>query len=127
MGAAAFISAVDEGLAGINDIGVNYDEIFFSPKFPVTHYTELCYIIGYEVSKAMVDVRYILTEEGMRYDIYSPVQRIKAHILLPRGKKCTKLLLNGHETNFTCEQIESSAYINIDTNAEKWMCFEIVF
>ena len=30
-GAAAFISAVDEGLAGIKNTGVNYDEIEFSP------------------------------------------------------------------------------------------------
>ncbi len=37
-GAAALLSAIDEGLAGIQDMGVNYDEILFSPKFPVTHY-----------------------------------------------------------------------------------------
>lgn len=99
-GAAAFISAVDEGLAGINDIGVNYDEILFAPKFPVTHYTELRYITGYEASGTMVDVRYILTEEGMRYDVYSPARKIKAHILLPTEKNCSKLLLNGKETDF---------------------------
>ena len=127
-GAAAFISAVDEGLAGINDTGVNYDEIFFAPKFPVTHYTELRYITGYEVSGAMVDVRYILTGEGMRYDVYSPAKEINAHILLPAGKKCAKLLLNGKETAFACEQIEKSVYVNFQTAAgAKGLRIEILF
>ena len=123
-----FISAIDEGLAGINDTGVNYDEIFFAPKFPVTHYTELRYITGYEASGAMVDVRYILTEEGMRYDVYSPAKEIKAHILLPAGKKCTKLLLNGKEADFTCEQIEKSVYVNFETDRiANMMSIEILF
>lgn len=127
-GAAAFISAIDEGLAGINDTGVNYDEIFFAPKFPVTHYTELRYITGYEASGAMVDVRYILTGEGMRYDVYSPAKEIKAHILLPAGKKCTKLLLNGKEADFTCEQIEKSVYVNFETDTiANMISIEILF
>ena len=126
-GAAAFISAIDEGLAGINDTGVNYDEIFFAPKFPVTYYTELRYLTGYEVSGAMVDVRYILTDEGMRYDVYSPAKTIKAHILLPKGKDCKELLVNGDKIDFEIEQIESSLYVNFEIPAEKKMSFEIAF
>ena len=113
-GAASFISAVDEGLAGINDIGVNYDEIYFAPKFPVTHYTELRYITGYEVSKALVDVRYILKDEGMRYDIYSPAKNIKAHILTPKGKKCSKLIVNSQEINYTENMVGDSLYVDFD-------------
>lgn len=126
-GAAALVSAVDEGLAGICDTGVNYDSIYFSPKFPITHYTELRYITGYEVSKTMVDVRYILTDIGMRYDVYSPAKKIAAHILLPRGKKCTKLLVNGDETCFETELVGESAYVNFDICADKKMSFEILF
>jgi len=126
-GAAALISAVDEGLAGINDIGVNYDEIFFAPKFPVTYYTELRYLTGYEVSKAMVDVRYILTAEGMRYDVYSPAKKIQAHILLPKGRNCKKLLLNGSETAFRTETVGGSEYVNADCTANGKVSFEILF
>lgn len=109
-GAAAFISAVDEGLAGINDVGVNYDEIYFAPKFPVTHYTELRYITGYEVSNAMVDVRYILKDAGMRYDVYSPAKNITAHILLPDGKHCAKILVDEHEIDFSIGTVGNSQY-----------------
>lgn len=126
-GSAALISAVDEGLAGINDIGVNYDEIFFAPKFPVTHYTELRYLTGYEVSKALVDVRYILKDNGMRYDVYSPAKNIKAHILLPKGKNCAKLIVNGNEHSFDTEKIGDSVYVNAECPSDKKVSFEILF
>ncbi|MBQ8742307.1 MAG: hypothetical protein IJZ03_02940 [Clostridia bacterium] len=126
-GAAALVSAVDEGLAGINDVGVNYDEIFFAPKFPVTYYTELRYLTGYEVTKTMVDVRYILNDKGMRYDIYSPAKRIRAHILLPKNKKCKTLLIDGNEYAFTSELVGESSYINFITEANKKISFEILF
>ena len=126
-GAAALISAVDEGLAGINDFGVNYDEIFFAPKFPVTHYTELRYLTGYEVSGAMVDVRYILTDKGMRYDIYSPAKKITAHILLPKGKKCAKLFVDGEEVNFEVGLVGESAYVDFVCSVSKKASFEIMF
>ena len=128
-GAAAFISAVDEGLAGINDIGVNYDEIFFAPKFPVTYYTELRYITGYEVSKSLVDVRYIIKEEGMRYDVYSPAKNIKAHILIPKSKNCSKLLVNSREMNFAVNKVGASIYLDFDINTidEKPVSIEVLF
>lgn len=126
-GAAALISAVDEGLAGINDIGVNYDEIFFAPKFPATYYTELRYLTGYEVTQVMVDVRYILTDKGMRYDIYSPAKKIQAHILLPEGKKCEKLFINGNDTAFETELVGESTYVNVSISASEKASFEILF
>ena len=126
-GSAALLSAVDEGLAGINDLGVNYDELFFAPKFPVTYYTELRYLTGYEVSSAMVDVRYILTDEGMRYDVYSPAKKITAHILLPQGKQCKQLLLNGEAAPFTVEYVGESAYVNLTLTADGKASFEILF
>ena len=75
----------------------------------------------------MVDVRYILTDEGMRYDIYSPANKIHAHILLPKGRSCRKLLLNGNETTFSTETIGGSEYINADCTADGKVSFEILF
>ncbi|MGN0179342.1 MAG: MGH1-like glycoside hydrolase domain-containing protein [Monoglobaceae bacterium] len=128
-GAAALISAIDEGLAGINDVGVNYDEIYFAPKFPVTYYTELRYITGYEVSSAMVDVRYILKDDGMRYDIYSPAETINAHILLPKDRICSKLLINSEQKDFEISMVGSSKYVDfkITDNNGKKISIEILF
>lgn len=128
-GAAALINAVDEGLAGIKDLGVNYDEISFAPRFPVTHYEELRYITGYEVSKALVDVRWIKRDEGMRYDITSPAKKLYAHFLMPKGKKCKELLVNGVSTAFTESKIGDSEYVDIsfENLTEKKMSFEIIY
>lgn len=127
-GAAALISAVDEGLAGINDIGVNYDNIYFAPKFPVTYYTELRYITGYEASDTMVDVRYILKDSGMRYDVYSPAKEIKAHILLPKDKVCDKLIVNHKEPAFDVVNVGASVYIDfVLSGVNKKTSIEILF
>ena len=99
----------------------------FSPKFTVTDYTELRYLTGYEVTKTKVDVKYILTEEGMRYDIESPAKKITAHILLPKGKSCKELLLNGVTTEFKIEYVGGSTYVDVNCSANGIVSFEILF
>lgn len=128
-GAAALISAVDEGLAGIVDTGVNYDEIYFSPKFPVTHYTELRYFTGYEKSEALVEIRYVLADSGMRYDIISPAGKIICHILLPEGKNCSAVYTDGKETEFAISTVGESQYVDFTITAapNKRIKTEIVF
>lgn len=127
-GAAALLSAVDEGLFGINDIGVNYDEIFFSPKLPVTHYTQLRYFTGYEVSNTVVEIRYTVKEEGMRYDLLSPAKKINCHIMLPKGKNCSKLLIGGKEVSFRTVLVGESKYVDFTIdNCGKKEVMEVLF
>ncbi|MEE1049134.1 MAG: hypothetical protein U0M60_17150, partial [Clostridia bacterium] len=78
------------------------------------HYTELRYLTGYEVTKAMVDVRYILTDEGMRYDVYSPAKKITAHILLPKEKNCVNLWIDGREAEYKITSIGNSKYVDFE-------------
>ena len=128
-GAAALLHAVDEGLAGIVNNGVNYDEMIFAPRFTVTDYTELRYFTGYELSDAMVDVHFVIKAEGMRYDLYSPANKISAHILLPEGKECKKLLINDNETDFISVKVKNSAYVDFEIadNKGRNLKFEILF
>lgn len=126
-GAAAFISAVDEGLAGIVDADVGYRKINFSPRFPVTYYTELRYITGYEKTGTKVDVKFILKDEGMRYDIDSPAEEINAHILLPRGKTAKEMYVNGEKTDFVLNSVGESLYANVLVKAKGNISFEIIF
>ena len=111
-GAAALISAIDEGLAGVEDLDCRYRSLGFSPRWPVTPYKELRYFTGYELTGDVVDVRYILTDAGMRYCIDSPAKDIQAHILLPEGVSAAKVLLNGHEISFTPSNVAGSHYID---------------
>lgn len=128
-GAAALISAVDEGLAGVVDQGVRYDEMSFSPRWPVTPYTELRYLTGYEVTKTLVDVRYILTEKGLRYDVYSPAKKITAHLLLPVGQTAATLLVDGETTPFTVSTVGESVYVDAVIGGIEGGCvsLEVIF
>ena len=115
-GAAALISAVDEGLAGIFDKGVKYDEIYFAPRFPVTYYKELRYITGYEVSGTKVDVRYIIKDEGMRYDVYSPANKIDCHIYIPKDKTVKKVIVDNKEVEFNHTKTGESVYADFEVS-----------
>ena len=126
-GAAALLSAFDEGLAGVNDADCLYRVIDFSPKFAVCQYGEIRYITGYEVSHRFVDVRYVLKDEGMRYDVISDAEKINARILLPEGKNCKTLYVNGTDTPFTVENVRKSRYVCASVKGEKKVSFEIIF
>ena len=126
-GAAAFISAVDEALAGIEDTSCLYETIRFSPRFVITDYTELRYITGYEVSKKYVDLRFIRTQNGMRYDVISQARKIDAHILLPQDKDCVKVVVNGIDVEFQKVSVGNSRYVDFSTDGAPRVSMEVYF
>ena len=126
-GAAALLSAIDEGLAGVINTDVGYKKIKFSPKFPVTDYTELRYATGYEKTDTTIDVKYILTQKGMRYDITSPAKEMDLHILLPKGRGAGALYINGQKTDFNLEKIGDSLYVNANIIPTTLTKIEIIF
>ena len=127
-GSAAVLSAIDEGLAGIEDLGCRYRSLGFSPKWPVTPYKELRYFSGYEVGGDVVDVRYILTDAGMRYCVDSPARQMSAHILLPEGADATTVLLNGNPVEFRQVLVGDSRYVDFSARGLKGRAnIEILF
>lgn len=126
-GAASLLNAIDEGLAGVVDKDCLYKIIDFAPRFVVTHYTELRYFTGYECTERFIDIRFIINEQGMRYDVLSKAEQINAHILLPKGKTCKELYVNGEKTNFVNNRIADSNYVDVSVKGEKHLKFEILF
>lgn len=126
-GAASILNAVDEGLAGIVDKDCLYKVINFSPRFVVTDYTELRYFTGYECTQRFVDVRFVMNGQGMRYDILSEAEQINAHILLPKGKNCKELYINGIKTAFKDNNVGNSQYVDVSVKSDKIVKFEIIF
>lgn len=111
-GAAAILSAVDQGLAGIQDLSKQYARLRFAPRWAVTPFAEGRYLTGYELSKKKVDVRWIFTDKGFRYHLESPAQSVQAHLLVPAGRTPVKLLANGRETPFTTVDVYGSTYVD---------------
>ena len=112
-GAAAILSAVDQGLAGIQDEEKLYRKLRFAPRWAVTPFKEGRYLTGYELSKKMVDVRYVFTEKGFRYNLRSPAEEVTAHLLVPAGKTPAKLLVDGRETAFSFGDVFGSKYVDV--------------
>ncbi len=126
-GAAALLSAIDEGLAGIIDTDSGYKKINFSPKFPATPYTELRYFTGYEKTGAIVDVKFIITDKGMRYEIKSPAKEINAHIYIPGEKNISEITVNGTKTGFAISEAGKSKYADFATNADGYINIELIW
>ena len=112
-GAAALLSAIDEGLAGVKDAGTRYDVIDFSPRWTVTPHEEIRYFTGYEISDAFVEVRHVRNGKGLRYRVKSPAKEIRAHILLPKGKTAAKVLVDGREAEFKSVFVAESPYVDL--------------
>lgn len=127
-GAAGILAAIDEGLAGIKDLDAKYRRIRFAPRWVVTPFAEGRYLTGYEASRKTVDCRWILTEKGLRYRLVSPAETVEAHIMLPAGKKPSRMLFNGEETPFALSVVGESLYVDATVVPDRGVCdFEIAW
>ncbi|MGN0852347.1 MAG: hypothetical protein ACI4Q3_03105, partial [Kiritimatiellia bacterium] len=112
-GAAAILSAVDQGLAGVQDLDTQYRRLRFAPRWAVTPYAEGRYLTGYERAQKKVDVRWVFTERGFRYNLESPAAEVVAHLLVPAGKTPKTLRVDGVETAFTPVDVYGSTYVDV--------------
>lgn len=110
-GAAAILSAIEEGLAGIKDIGVCFNKMIYSPRWCVTAIKEVKYITGYEISHVLVETQYEEKESGMMFRIAAPSKEIQCHILIPENKEIKKVLVNHMETSYEDIVVGKSHYI----------------
>lgn len=127
-GAAALIYAVEEGVAGIYDAGTGFDVLRFSPRWPVTPYAEGRYVTGYELSRKTVDVRWVVSAGGMRYNVKSPAGKIEAHILVPRGRTVSEVLVNGKKTQCRISSPGEFSYVDVTAVPENGSAdFELIW
>ena len=126
-GAASILSAFDEALAGVRDVGVRYDAICFSPRWPVTGLDEVRYFTGYEAANAVIDVRYVWRANGLRYLMRSPAKNVTAHILLPSGTAAREVWLNGVPRAFEATAVGDSRYVDFETEGTGTYDIEILF
>lgn len=130
-GAAALLSAIDEGLAGITDSDVRYRVMEFAPRFTVTEYRELRYVTGNEAQRLYINVRHIRDENEMRYVLECPSREVRCHILLPKGKSCSSVNVNDCGVNFKINDVYGSLYVDFilkkDGDAQKKWDISIEF
>lgn len=118
-GAAAVLDAVDKGLAGITDEDICFRKLGFTPRWAVTDLKEIRYITGYEVSRRLIETRYRRTEKELFYELLCPSETIHCHILLPKGRNCTGITVNGENTAFTSSRIRQSLYTDFTVEGHR--------
>ncbi len=117
-GAAAVLSAIDEGLAGIEDLDVQYRILGFSPRWVVTDYRELRYFTGCELSKILIDLYFIRKENSLWFRLCAPSEEIRCHVLLPAGKKCAGVTADGRPAEYRENRMGDSAYADFTLRTE---------
>lgn len=117
-GAAAILSAIEEGLAGIKDLGVRFNKMLFSPRWCVTDMDEVKYITGYETSHVLVESQYEKSENGMLFRIATPAKEIQCHILVQNGSNVQKVFVNGKEISFRKVLVGDSRYVDFEISVE---------
>ena len=111
-GAAAGLSAIEEGLAGIRDLDVQFRVMEFTPRWVVTDYNELRFFTGYELSQEKIDVYFVREEARLWYRLSAPAREIQCHILLPEGKNCTGVTIDGCGIAFERTAVGTSQYVD---------------
>lgn len=111
-GAAAIIAAVDEGLAGFVDTGVQFDTMRFQPRWRITDREYGKYITGYESSGIFAESSYKYYQDADCYRLAVPSNEINCHILLKQNCDVKQIVCNGKSIEFATESLSGSMYAN---------------
>lgn len=109
-GASSILAAIEEGLAGIRDLDVQFRKMEFAPRWVITGYKELRYFTGYELSREKIDAYCVRGEDQLWYRLSAPSEEIHCHILLPENRKCVRVRVNEAETPFELVRVGDSCY-----------------
>lgn len=109
-GAAAILSAIEEGLAGIQDTDVCFGKMRFCPRWCATPKKEVKYITGYNVSHTFVESQFERKSNGLSFTLRSPATQIACHILLPQGSVAKGVTVNGQNRPFKAVTVGTSPY-----------------
>jgi len=116
--AAAVLSAMAEGLAGIVDNAVGYEEIALAPRFPAAGVAEATVCLPYGPSKAYVALHYTAGPDAIDLTVAGSAERIHLHALLPDGRGVSGVEVNGRRVKANVREVEGSRYAEADVDAK---------
>ena len=121
------VSAIVEGLAGIQDKGIAFNQVELSPKWAITETQNIKVNIKYPASDKYVSYKYDINEEKITLKVASSTSDYQFKILLPENKTAKTVLINNQKTEFEISRIEQSYYVNFDLKTNEAIDAEIVF
>ena len=109
-GAAAVLYALVEGLAGVKDTGVSFDNVFFAPRWDAADITEVEATIKYEASGGYVSYKYSKTANSLKVLMTGNGKIFNTELLLPKNVQVKKVTVNDISQPFTIRKVEESSY-----------------
>ncbi|MGB9625800.1 MAG: hypothetical protein ACPMAQ_13165 [Phycisphaerae bacterium] len=113
-GAAAFYSAIVEGLAGIVDETTQFRRIRLTPRWPAVGCRNVTFTAAYGPTGAHVAYRYSWNPDTgiIRLDITGAPREIEACVLLPHGTKTAEVHAVGRPVTSQTIRRESNRYVH---------------
>ncbi len=117
--AAAFISALMEGLAGLEDRGKLWQQARISPRWAITGLTQASITAAYGPSGAWLGYDWTLAEDHLTLVLRgSGVEDADFHVLLPAGKRLRKVLAGGKQVPAIEDVLAESHYADFEVKGE---------
>jgi len=113
-GQAAVASALIEGLAGVEDMGVGFDHVKLSPRWSYTSQKKLEVNVAYGPTGNSISYNYRRLKNEIILDVKGKASTIDCRILLPLGVESASVSLNGQAKASSIETIRDSHYLVIE-------------
>jgi hypothetical protein len=114
-GITPWFQSLIEGIGGIESVGKIFNEVLCSPKW-LSARIKKAYVVSYfPSSETYFSYKYIFSKN--KIDIYytGTGEKVFFHILLPSQKEIKKCIIDGKNKDFSIKKIESSKYIDFET------------
>jgi len=111
-GAAAFYSAIVEGLAGVSDRTTRFLKVVLSPRWAAKPCLQVKLVAAYGPSDSYVAYRYAYDPAAGRIDmdIAGSAEEIHAHVLLPGDAEASEVRAHGRRIPFRTVMADASRY-----------------
>jgi hypothetical protein len=121
--------ALVQGLAGIWDNRTRFTDARISPRWTASGTRNVSVTVKYGASDGYVSYDFDHDVKNKKISLFLTGNGSSANIriLMPKGKRAKKVLLNGEKILFKTEKIERSLYACIKTNQSKPVRMEIFY
>lgn len=108
--------ALIEGLAGIQSAGKCFEKVLCSPKWASSDCKKTTTVAHFPASESYFAYDYNLMENDIDLHFTGTGEKVSFSILLPKGKRCSNVRIDGEKVGFENETIEESLYVVVDTH-----------
>ena len=117
-GYSAWAQTLIEELAGIQSKGKCFEKVLCSPRWPVTGSREVTATAHFPASETYFSYTYELGEDQIRLCFTGTGKEVAFRLLLPKGRACKEVTLDGKKIPYAGDTVEQSSYVVVEAQIE---------